>query len=142
MTGFLLDTNVLSEFKRRGAPDPQVTSWLRATDPDLLWASVLSSGEIRKGIERLAPGRRRAVLEKWLDVDLDRWFEERLIPVSKAIADRWGMLTAAGLKKGSQLSSVDGLIAATASVHELTVVTRNVKDFESLGVAIVNPWKG
>jgi predicted nucleic acid-binding protein len=142
VTGFLLDTNVLSEFKRSGAPDSQITAWLRATDPDLLWASVLSFGEIRKGIERLAPGRRRAVLEKWLEVDLDRWFEERLIPVSKAIADRWGTLTAIGLSKGSQLPSIDGLIAATAAVHELTVVTRNVKDFAALGIAIVNPWKG
>jgi toxin FitB len=141
VTGFLLDTNVLSEFKRRGSPDPHVTAWLRATDPDLLWASVVSFGEIRKGIDRLAPGRRRSELEKWLEVDLNRWFDERLIPVTKAIAERWGILTAAGLNRGTQLPSVDGLIAATASVHDLTLVTRNLKDFASLGVPILNPWK-
>lgn len=67
MAGFLLDTNVLSEFKRRSAPDQNDAAWLRATDPDLLWASVLSFGEIRKGIERLAPGKRRSELERWLD---------------------------------------------------------------------------
>lgn len=69
MAGFLLDTNVLSEFVRPGDPEPRVTAFLRATNPDLIWASVLSFGEIRKGIERLAPGRRRTELEHWLYID-------------------------------------------------------------------------
>jgi len=97
VTGFLLDTNVLSEFKRKGEPNPQVRAWLRATSPDLLWASVLSFGEIRKGIERLAPGRRRTELEEWLERDLDQWFEEHLLPVTRSIAERWGVLIAVGL---------------------------------------------
>ncbi len=97
MTGFLLDTNVLSEFKRRLAPDPRVSAWLRATDPDALWASVFSFGEIRKGIERLPPGRRRSELEEWLERDLSLWFEERLLPVTKTVADRWGILSAQAL---------------------------------------------
>ena len=88
MSGFLPDTNVLSEFKRRGEPDPHVRDWLKATDPDLLWASVLSFGEIRKGIERLALGNRRTELEGWLESDLERWFEERVLQVTKAIAER------------------------------------------------------
>ena len=92
MSGFLLDTNVLSEFKRRGEPDPRVRDWLRATDPDLLWASVLSFGEIRKGIERLAAGKRRTELEAWVEHDLEQWFEERLLQVTKAIAGQWGVL--------------------------------------------------
>jgi predicted nucleic acid-binding protein len=73
VSGFLLDTNVLSEFKRRGEPDQHVRNWLRATDPDLLWASVVSFGEIRKGIERLALGHRRTELEEWVARDLDQW---------------------------------------------------------------------
>ena len=140
MIGFLLDTNVLSEFKRRSDPDPQVSAWLRATDPDLLWASVLSFGEIRKGIERLAPGKRRAELEQWLERDLEQWFEERLLPVTQSIAERWGILAALRLDKGTPISSIDGLIGATAIEHDLTLVTRNVKDFAGLGVSVLNPW--
>jgi predicted nucleic acid-binding protein len=129
VSGFLLDTNVLSEFKRRGQPDPQVQDWLRAIDPDLLWVSVLSFGEIRKGIQRLAAGKRRTELEQWLEHDLDQWFEERVLPVTKPIAERWGVLSARGLDKGTPLTIIDGLIAATAEEHRLTMVTRNVKDF-------------
>jgi predicted nucleic acid-binding protein len=141
VTGFLLDTNVLSEFKRRGDPDPHVAGWLRATNPDLLWASVLSFGEIRKGIERLAPGKRRSELEQWLNRDLDQWFEERLLPITKAIAECWGVLNARALDRGRPLPSIDGLIAATALEHDLTVVTRNVKDFADLSAETFNPWQ-
>ncbi len=141
MSGYLLDTNVVSEFKRRGEPDAHVRDWLRATDPDLLWASVLSFGEIRKGIERLAAGKRRTELEAWLARDLAQWFEERLLPITKSIAERWGALSARALDKGAPLPNIDGLIAATALEHDLTLVTRNVKDFASLEVALVNPWE-
>ncbi len=141
MTGFLLDTNVLSEFQRKSTPSVQVAAWLRAADPDLLWASVVSFGEIRKGIERLPPSRRRSELLEWVEVDLDQWFEERLLPVTRAIAEQWGILTAAGLSAGFQLPSIDGLIAATAVVHDLTVVTRNVRDFSGVPVRILNPWE-
>jgi predicted nucleic acid-binding protein len=114
VSGFLLDTNVVSEFKRRGEPDPHVRDWLRATDADLLWISVLSFGEIRKGIERLAAGKRRAELEAWLVRDLEQWFEERFLPVTKAIAERWGILSARALENATPLPNIDGLIAATA----------------------------
>lgn len=140
MRGFLLDTNVLSEFKRRGEPDPHVRNWLKATDPDLLWASVLSFGEIRKGIERQAAGKRRTELEEWLEHDLEQWFEERLLQVTKAIAERWGVLSAGALDKGTPLPNIDGLIAATAIEHDLTLATRNVKDFAGFGVSVFNPW--
>ena len=141
MNAFLLDTNVLSEFKRRGEPDPLVRNWLRGTHPDLLWASVLSFGEIRKGIERLAAGKRRTELEQWVERDLNQWFEDRLLPVTKAIAERWGVLSARALDKGTPLSIIDGLLAATALEHDLTVVTRNARDFTGLGVPILNPWE-
>ncbi len=141
MSGFLLDTNVLSEFKRRGEPDPRVRDWLRATDPDLLWASVLSFGEIRKGIERLAAGKRRTELEAWVEHDLEQWFEERFLQVTKAIAERWGVLSARALDNGTPLPNIDGLIAATAIEHDLTLVTRNVKNFTGPGVTTFNPWE-
>ena len=141
MSGFLLDTSVLSEFKRRGEPDPLVRDWLRANDPDLLWASVLSFGEIRKGIERLAASKRRTELEAWVEHELEQWFEERFLQVTKAIAEQWGVLSARALDKGTPLPNIDGLIAATAIEHDLTLVTRNVKNFTGLGVAIFNPWE-
>jgi predicted nucleic acid-binding protein len=142
VNGFLLDTNVLSEFKRSGEPDPHVRDWLRATDPDLLWASVLSLGEIRKGIERLVAGKRRTDLEEWFQRDLSQWFEGRLLPVTKAVAERWGVLSARSLDKGTPLPNVDGLIVATALENDLTLVTRNLKDFVGLEITIVNPWQG
>ncbi len=140
MTGFLLDTNVLSEFKRRGPADAHVRDWWRATDPDLAWASVLSFGEIRLGIERLEAGKRRSHLEVWAKQDLEQWFEERVLSITKAIAERWGVVAAKALNRGAPLPIVDGLIAATAIEHGLTLATRNVKDFESLGATIFNPW--
>ena len=116
-------------------------AWLKATDPDQLWASVFSFGEIRRGIERLAPGRRRAELTGWLDRDLEEWFEQRLLPVTKEIADRWGILSARALDKGNPLPNIDGVIAATALEHDLTLVTRNGTDFAGLGVTLLNPWE-
>lgn len=140
MDQLLLDTNVLSEFKRRGAPDPNVAEWLRHTDPDLLWVSVLSLGEIRKGIERLAPGARREELDRWLQYELTVWFEDRILPVTRSISERWGALSARAFEQGRPLSSIDGLTAATAAEHELTVATRNITDFSGFGVKLINPW--
>lgn len=99
----------------------------------------LSFGEIRKGIERLAAGKRRTDLEQWLERDLDEWFEERLLPITKAIVGRWGILSARALDKGT-LTVVDGMIAASALEHNLSLVTRNVKHFAGFGVIIFNPW--
>ena len=140
LTGFLLDTNVLSEFKRRVSPDRNVTRWLQVTHPDLLWVSVLSFGEIRKGIERLAPGQRRNQLQDWLDHDLDQWFYERVLPITRPIAERWGSLSARALDRGRPLSNIDGLIAATAIQYDLRLATRNVSEFSDLELPLVNPW--
>lgn len=107
----------------------------------MLWASVLSFGEIRKGIERLAASKRRTELEQWLNRELDEWFEERQLPITRAIAERWGVLNAKALDKGRPIPSIDGLIAATALEHDLALVTRNVKDFADLGVKTINPWE-
>lgn len=140
MTGFLLDTNVLSEFARMGEPDRHVDRWLKTTAEESLFASVLTFAEIRRGIELLPAGKRRTQLEQWQD-DVVASFEMRLLPVTKAIADRWAVLSAQTQRKGIALANIDGLIAATALEHDLTLVTRNVKDFTGVEVPLFNPWQ-
>lgn len=120
MKGFLIDTNVVSEFGRSAAPpDPRVITWMERTPSDSLFVSVLSLGEIRRGIELLPPGRKRQDLEEWLDADLRGWFGGRLLPVTKSIANRWGILDAESQRRGKPLSNIDGLLAATAFEHKL-----------------------
>ena len=101
MNKFLIDTNVLSEFNRRGEPDLRVKRWLETADTESIYASVLTFGEIRFGIELLQPSHRRAQLEKWLERDLHDWFEGRILPVDESIANRWGLLRAQARLKGS-----------------------------------------
>jgi predicted nucleic acid-binding protein len=140
--GFLVDTNVLSEFSRRGAPDQQVKNWLIAAVPGSLYVSVLTLTEIRRGIEVLPPSKRRNQLEHWLENDLlESSDQANVLPVTKAIGGRWAALSARAQERGIQPSVIDGLVAATALEHDLTLVTRNVKDFEQLGVALFNPWE-
>lgn len=140
MTGFLLDTNVLSEFARTGEPDQHVDRWVKTTSEELLFASVLTFAEIRRGIELLGPGKRRTQLEQWQE-DLIASFEARMFPVTKAIADRWAVLSAQAQRKGVTVANIDGLIAATALEHDLTLVTRNVKDFAGVDIPLLNPWE-
>jgi predicted nucleic acid-binding protein len=140
VTGYLLDTNVLSEFARAGAPDSHVDQWLRATPEESLFASVLTFAEIRRGIELLPVSKRRNQLEQWQE-DLIVSFQARLLPVTKGIADCWAVLSARAQRKGINLANIDGLIAATALEHDLTLVTRNMKDFGGIEIRIVNPWE-
>jgi len=121
-------------------PHQHVDRWLKATPEESLFASVLTYAEIRRGIELLPSGKRRAQLEQWLE-DVLVSFEARLLPVTKAIVDRWAVLSAQAQRKATPLPIIDGLIAATALEHDLTLVTRNVKDFARLGVTILNPWE-
>lgn len=139
MKGFLLDTNIPSEMTRP-RPQPSVIGWLDDADDDQLYFSVVSLGEILKGVTLLSESRRRRQLQLWLDETLRPWFEGRILPVSQPIAERWGVLAGQCQMKGRPLKVVDGLIAATALEHDLTVVTRNVKDFAGLGVTVFNPW--
>ena len=141
MTGFLLDTNVLSEFAREQPPDPHVDRWLKATPESTLFASVLTLAEIRRGIELLPAGSRRTQLEKWQDELRISFEKNRLLPITIDIGDRWAVLSAQAQRRGTRLAIVDGLIAATALEHDLTLVTRNAKDFATVGIAIVNPWQ-
>ena len=111
---YLIDTNVLSELRRK-RPDPRVVSWLQARPRQSLFLSVLVLGEIRKGIERITVDSRRQALLSWLEVELPNYFLGRLL-------------------------AIDGLLAATALQHDLTMVTRNSKDFAGLNLQLINPW--
>lgn len=140
MSGFLLDTNCVSELVRI-KPHPGVLGWIEAVEEGLLYLSVLTLGEIRKGLGYLPQGRRRARLETWLEVELRARFSGRLLPIDEAVALRWGLLAAQAKRMGKPLAIIDGLLAATALHHNLTLVTRNVGDFAVAQVPVLNPWE-
>lgn len=106
----------------------------------MLYMSAVTIGELRKGLTTMPAGKRRLRLEDWLTSDLIPSFGDRILPVTQVIADRWGRLSGQRQLAGRPLSMSDGIIAATALEHGLTVATRNVRDFESLGLALLNPW--
>jgi predicted nucleic acid-binding protein len=140
MSGFLIDTNCISELAHDN-PDRRVANWMLATDETLLHLSVLSLGEIRKGAAAALPqSKRRAQLENWLELDLHTRFAGRILSVDATIADRWGWLAADARRRGRALPVIDGLLAATALQHNLTIVSRNVADFGSARVPVLNPW--
>jgi len=139
MKGFLLDTNVPSEMTRK-RPQSSVSEWLETADDDQLYFSVVSLGEILKGITILPESKRRSGLQQWLDETLRPWFEGRVLPISESIAEQWGVLAGQCQLRGRPLGLADGFIAATALDHDLTIITRNVKDFEGLGVGVFSPW--
>lgn len=133
---YLLDTNVLSELRRR-APDPGVVRWVQERPVSTLFLSVLTLGELRKGVEGLADSARRLMLLDWLETELPAFFAGRILPVDVAVADRWGRMVA---QAGRPVPAIDSLLAATALQHGLMLVTRNVRDVADLGVQVVNPW--
>ena len=139
MSRYLLDTNCISELVRP-SPNNGVLEWMKAADETLLHMSVLTLGEIRKGVAGLVQGTRRTRLETWLEVELQDRFEGRIIPIDFQVADRWGVLTADAKKHGKTLAAVDGLLAATALQYNLTIVSRNVSDFANIGVQVLSPW--
>ena len=138
--GFLLDTNVPSELVRP-QPAPNVKTWVAGQRLDTLFMSAVSFGELRKGLILRAPGKRTAELEAWIETDLSILFSGRTLSVTRSIAERWGRLDGERQLAGRPLNMADGLIAATALEHGLTVVTRNVKDFDQLGLTVLNPWE-
>lgn len=140
MNGYLLDTNVLSETLKLKA-DPKVLNWLESSEEQLFHISVLTLGEIRKGIDSIRLSTRRTALESWLSRDLVVRFDGRILAVDQTIADRWGRLAAKASLSGRTISAVDGLLAATALHHNLTLVTRNTKDVAITDVSFFNPWE-
>ena len=133
---FLLDTNVVSE-PTKPKPRPSVMAWLQAQAASDLFVSVITLGEITIGIESLEPGPKRDRLNAWQSTLASRGFAGRVLDVTHEIAVRWGQLEA---RHGRTLARLDTLIAATALLHDLTVVTRNMRDFEHLPVRAINPW--
>ena len=134
---FLIDTCALSELLKP-RPSPRVSEWFDAAPSEALFVSVLTLGEIRKGIEKLGSSRRRARIAAWLETELPAWFEDRVLPIDTGVADEWGRLMAR-LKK--PMPAIDGLIAATALRHRFAIVTRNESDFAATGADLLNPWK-
>ena len=135
---FVLDTCALSE-TARPAPDAGFMAWLDQQDAANLFVSVLTIGEIEKGIAALAAGRKRTTLANWL-ATLRNVYAARVLPIDDAIAALWGRMAADAERRGRVLGVVDGLIAATAQHHGYSVVTRNSADFEAAGVSLLNPW--
>lgn len=138
---FLLDTNAVSEWVKP-RPDPGVVAWLAEADEDRIFVSVVTLAELRHGIERLAPGQRRKRLDAWLTDELPDRFGERILPIDLSIADAWGKLVVRREALGRPIGTMDAWIAATAQVHALTLVTRNLRDFEAVVDDVVNPWTG
>lgn len=139
MSGFLLDTNIPSETVK-ARPEPRVTWWLNQQANATLFLSVITVGELRRGFVTMPPSPRRTELERWLETDVALWFDQRILSVTKEIADRWGVLDGTCRLQGTPVNTADGLIAATALENGLTVVTRNIKDFAFFGVPVINPW--
>ena len=137
---FLLDTSVISELVRKN-PRGQVLNWIDAQEESALFLSVLTIGELEKGIAKLPASARKTKLLAWVRRDLARRFGGRLLAIDVRVAVRWGALAGESEKRGRPLPVVDSLLAATALIHGLQIVTRNVHDFERRGVACINPWK-
>lgn len=133
---YLLDTNVLSELRRK-TPDAGVVEWFSRRPATTLFLSVLTLGELRKGIEAVADAQRRMALTDWLETDLPGFFAGRILTVDVLVADRWGRLVAAA---GRPLPAIDSLLGATAAQHGLSLVTRNKRDFVEMGLDVINPW--
>jgi toxin FitB len=135
----LLDTCVISEVARV-SPDPAVTAWFASVPDESLRLSVLTLGELRKGVELLEPGARRAQIERWL-TGLVETFGERILPVDREAALQWGSISAASRRAGKLRPPIDCLLAATAIRYGLTLATRNTADFEGTGASVINPWR-
>lgn len=136
MSGFLLDTNVVSELRKGTQCAPQVNAWAKTVAPNADFLSVLVVGELRRGaaMKRRSDPATADALEKWI-ARLGRLYSDRILPVTLEVAEAWGALSAV-----RPIPPEDGLLAATALVHDLTLVTRNVKNVEGLGVSLLNPW--
>jgi predicted nucleic acid-binding protein len=138
--GHLLDTCVLSELVKP-RPDAGVLAWLEEADEARLYLSVVTLGELEKGIARLPASARRSRIERWVRRELIARFEGRLIDVDRAVAERWGAISGASEARGAPLPVIDALIAASALTQGLEVVTRNTADLERCGARCVNPWR-
>jgi predicted nucleic acid-binding protein len=137
---WLLDTNVICE-PTRSAPSPRVVEWLRSVPSSEAHASIITLGEIRRGILRLPSGQKRRKLEKWMREEFQPAFEGRLLPLGEEEITAWAELLAELEKRGRSMPAIDSLIAATALARDLTIATRNTEDFAHSGARVFNPWR-
>ncbi len=137
---YLLDTCVISELAKKSA-NPKVIEWIAACNEDLLFLSVLTIGEIQKGISKIKDLKKKNKIQLWLDSDLKERFSNKILPISEEVAFTWGIVQGEAEAKGNSIPSIDGLIGATAIVHNLIAVTRNELDIKKTGARILNPWK-
>lgn len=135
---YLLDTNILSELTKQ-KPNDRVLHWLKDMPDDLLYISVLTLGEIRKGVENIDDTKRKEKVRIFLEKELPDWFGDRILPIDRQVADKWGYLQ--NSFKGRPLPAIDSLLAATALSYNLRLVTRNSKDFNYYALEIINPWE-
>jgi len=137
---YLLDTCVVSELVARD-PNQQVIDWIDGVDPEAIYLSVITIGEIRKGIEKLADSKRKSMLQQWLEDELLVRFSGRILPIDSGVMLTWGQMIGRLELSGKKIAAMDSLIAAIVSHRNLILVTRNEGDFQHSGVQIVNPWK-
>lgn len=134
---YLLDTNVLSELVKP-KPNTKVVKWFGSIPDEALYISTLTFSEIRKDVEGIKDVSRREKIRLWLEIELPDWFEERILPIDKEVAERWGFLQH---EMKRPLPAIDSLIAATALHFDLRLVTRNIRDFEYPSLIVINPWQ-
>jgi tRNA(fMet)-specific endonuclease VapC len=136
---YILDTNVIAELVT-SQPDPNVTRWIEGVDPQTVYLSVITVGELKKGVEKIPDSRRKTVLEAWLVKDLLVRFQDHLLPIDTSVMLTWGLLVARLEAIGKPMPAIDSLIAATTLRSGCTLATRNVGDFEHAGISLLNPW--
>ncbi len=136
---YLLDTNVISELVSR-QPNEQVMAWLDGIDDQLVYLSVITIGEIKRGIEKLPNSQRKGRLNKWLNEELLLRFDDKILSIDLPVMLTWGKLIAKLENQGRALPAIDSLLAATALYHDLNLVTRNEKVFDNTDVVVINPW--
>ena len=137
---YILDTNVISELVAP-QPDTNVTRWIESIDPKTVYLSVITVGELKKGIENLSDSRRKTVLEEWLINDLLVRFQDQLLPIDSSTMQAWGSLVTRMEAIGKPMPAIDSLLAATTLHRGFTLCTRNVGDFEHAGISLLNPWE-
>lgn len=136
---YLLDTCVLSELVRP-RPDAQVIDWLRKQNPESLYISAITVGEIERGIAKRGGDARAVALGRWLRLEIMGRFAKRIVAVDESVAMEWGRVCGEAERAGKKRPAIDALIAATAAVHGMKIVTRNVNDMAGMGVPILNPF--
>ncbi len=137
---YLLDTNIICEVTKP-QPNAVTQAWLASQPDDSLFLSVITIGEIHRSILLLETGKKKHALLRWLDNEIKSAFADRILPINITVMEHWAQLQAASEKAGRRLPAMDGLIAATALAHELTLATRNTADFQSAKVPLINPWQ-